>query len=166
MSLSSNSPCNRYTLGKSPVTVDLTLSILFNMSSLSITEDPAPDTFNINAGLFFLFLNVSKKDEYDIEILAQRWGSTPWGYIKDHSEEWGFLEPLLAKQQMSKQPDVWIQITVPNEFQSVGKFNKDIIPFYRYNDVVDIHANTLAILNDLISYTQYAVNNFDIDGGI
>jgi len=64
-----------------------------------------------------------KKDEYDIEILAQRWGSTPWGYIKDHREEWGFLEPLLAKQQMSKQPDVWIQITVPNEFQTVGKFN-------------------------------------------
>jgi hypothetical protein len=67
-----------------------------------------------------------KKDEYDIEILAQRWGSTPWGYIKDHSEEWGFLEPLLAKQQMSKQPDVWIQITVPNEFQSVGKFNMGV----------------------------------------
>jgi len=64
-----------------------------------------------------------KKDEYDIEILAQRWGSTPWGYIKDHSEEWGFLEPLLAKQQMTKQPDLWIQITVPNEFQNVGKFN-------------------------------------------
>ena len=64
-----------------------------------------------------------KKDEYDIEILAQRWGSTPWGYIKDHSEEWGFLQPLLAKEQMKKQPDVWIQITVPNEFQTVGKFN-------------------------------------------
>ena len=64
-----------------------------------------------------------KKDEYDVEVLAQRWGSTPWGYIKDHSEEWGFLEPLLAKQQMTKQPDLWIQITVPNEFQNVGKFN-------------------------------------------
>ena len=64
-----------------------------------------------------------KKDEYDVEILAQRWGSTPWGYIKDHREEWGFLEPLLAKQQMTKQPDLWIQITVPNEFQNVGKFN-------------------------------------------
>ena len=64
-----------------------------------------------------------KKDEYDVEVLAQRWGSTPWGYIKDHSEEWGFLEPLLAKQQMTKLPDLWIQITVPNEFQNVGKFN-------------------------------------------
>lgn len=64
-----------------------------------------------------------KKDEYDIQILPQRWGSTPWGYIKDHEEEWGFLQPLIMKQQMTKQPDVWFQITVPNEFQSVGKFS-------------------------------------------
>ena len=33
-----------------------------------------------------------KKDEYDIEILAQRWGSTPFGFIDDHIEEWGFLK--------------------------------------------------------------------------
>ena len=64
-----------------------------------------------------------KKEEYDIHIISQRWGTTPWGYIKDHYEEWGFLESLLLKEQMAKQPDLFIQITVPNEFQSVGKFN-------------------------------------------
>lgn len=64
-----------------------------------------------------------KKDEYDIHILAQRWGSTPWNYIQDHKEEWDFLQGLIMNQQMTKQPDIWIQITVPNEFQSVGKFN-------------------------------------------
>jgi hypothetical protein len=50
--------------------------------------------------------------------------------------------------------------------ESTGKYNKDVIPFFGKDDAVDIHANTLAILNDLLSYTQYAVNNFDIDGGI
>ena len=64
-----------------------------------------------------------KKDEYDIKIMPQRWGSTPWGYIKDHEEEWGFLNDLLLNGQMQKQPDIWIQITVPNEFQPVGKYN-------------------------------------------
>lgn len=64
-----------------------------------------------------------KKEEYDIQIISQRWGVTPWGYIKDNQEEWGFLEPLLMKGQMTKQPDIFIQITVPNEFQAVGKFN-------------------------------------------
>jgi len=64
-----------------------------------------------------------KKDEYDIKIMPQRWGSTPWGYINDHLEEWGFLNALLLNGQMQKQPEIWIQVTVPNEFQPVGKYN-------------------------------------------
>jgi hypothetical protein len=40
------------------------------------------------------------------------------------------------------------------------------VPFYDTDDTVDIHANTLAILNDLLSYTQYSVQSFDIDGDI
>jgi len=65
-----------------------------------------------------------KGKEWHIEILSQRWGSTPWGYIKDHKESWGFIEPLINKSgQLQKQPDVWMQLTVPNEFQPVGKYN-------------------------------------------
>lgn len=50
--------------------------------------------------------------------------------------------------------------------ESTGVYNKQSIPFYGTDDVVDIHANTLSVLNDLLSYTQYATTNFDIDGGI
>jgi hypothetical protein len=65
-----------------------------------------------------------KKDEWQIEILPQRWGSTPWDYIKENEEDWGFLLPLMNENnQLPQQPDVWIQITVPNEFQPMGKFN-------------------------------------------
>lgn len=65
-----------------------------------------------------------KGSEWQIEIISQRWGSTPWGYIKDHKESWGFLEDLINKTgQLHKQPDVWMQVTVPNEFQPVGKYN-------------------------------------------
>jgi len=65
-----------------------------------------------------------KKDEWDIEILPQRWGSTPWGYISDNEEEWGWVIPLFnTTGQLKKQPDFWCQVTVPNEFQPIGKFN-------------------------------------------
>ena len=63
-------------------------------------------------------------DKYDVKILAQRWGETPWGFIDDNKEEWGFLNNhLFAGQQMPKQPEIWMQITVPNEFQPIGKYN-------------------------------------------
>ena len=65
-----------------------------------------------------------KKDEWEIQILPQRWGSTPWNYINDHEKDWSWINPLINKtSQLQRQPDVWIQITVPNEFQPVGKYN-------------------------------------------
>ncbi len=63
-------------------------------------------------------------DKYDVKVLPQRWGNCPWGFIKDHSE-WEFLTPHLfpVGHQMTTQPDIWAQITVPNEFQPIGKYN-------------------------------------------
>jgi len=64
-------------------------------------------------------------DKYDVKVLPQRWGNTPWGFINDHQEKWGFLQPYLLPvgNQLPKQPEIWAQITVPNEFQPIGKFN-------------------------------------------
>jgi len=64
-------------------------------------------------------------DKYEVKILPQRWGKTSWGFIKDHLEDWGFLQPHLLPvgNPLSKQPEIWAQVTVPNEFQPVGKYN-------------------------------------------
>ena len=64
-----------------------------------------------------------------------------------------------------------IQLTIADKIkqknnESDGIYNKQTIPYYGTDDVVDIHANTLAVINDLLSYTEYAVSNFDIDGVI
>ena len=64
-----------------------------------------------------------KKDEWDIQIIPQRWGNTSWGFLEDFKEEWGWMIPLLLKSPMTRQPDIWFQITVPSEFQAVGKVN-------------------------------------------
>jgi len=66
-----------------------------------------------------------KNNEYDIKILPQRWGNCPWSFIEDHQEEWGFLSHHLLPfgNQLPKQPEIWAQVTVPNEFQPIGKYN-------------------------------------------
>jgi hypothetical protein len=62
-------------------------------------------------------------DKYDVKILPQRWGATPKGFIKNNPE-WEFLiSHILQNNQMPAQPEIWMQITVPNEFQQVGKYN-------------------------------------------
>ena len=64
-------------------------------------------------------------DRYDVKVLPQRWGNTPWGFINDHPEKWGFLAPHLLPMgnQLPAKPKIWAQVTVPNEFQPVGDFN-------------------------------------------
>ena len=59
-----------------------------------------------------------KDNEWNIQILPQVWGNTPWGFLDKN-------DPLRSRfiNNLTQPPDVWIQITVPNEFQKVGKFN-------------------------------------------
>ena len=62
-------------------------------------------------------------DKYDVKIIPQRWGNTAWNFIEEHPE-WSFLNDYILKEpKLNKQPDIWMQITVPNEFQPVGKYN-------------------------------------------
>jgi glycosyltransferase involved in cell wall biosynthesis len=73
---------------------------------------------------FFKALYELKKEEWEFQILSQRWGACPWGYIADNKSEWDWVSPIINKTgQIQRQPDVWIQITVPNEFQPIGKYN-------------------------------------------
>ena len=60
----------------------------------------------------------AKDEEWDIKILPQMWGNTPWGFLDND-------DPLRSRfiNQDAKQPEIWIQITIPSEFQKVGKIN-------------------------------------------
>ena len=64
-----------------------------------------------------------KSDKYDVKILSQRWGSTPYGFLNENNPEEKKMKDSIIPPQLTRQPDVWIQITVPNEFQKLGKFN-------------------------------------------
>ena len=66
---------------------------------------------------------IIESNKYDVKILPQRWGNTPWNFIEEHPE-WQFLrQHILPSPNLDKQPDIWMQITVPNEFQPIGKYN-------------------------------------------
>lgn len=65
-----------------------------------------------------------KTDKYDVKVLPQRWGSTPFGFLQDDNPEHKQIKDCILQQpQLPRQPDVWMQITVPNEFQPIGKYN-------------------------------------------
>ena len=61
-------------------------------------------------------------NKYDVKILSQRWGNTSQGFINNNKEQWEFLNELIIPGLQEK-PDYWCMVTVPNEFQPVGKYN-------------------------------------------
>ena len=90
---------------------------------LCIVSSPV-DTFSgygARSRDFIKSLIKAKGDEWDIKLLSQRWGQTPFGFLNEEiEEEKDLLDRIIP--QMTTQPDAWIQITVPNEFQKVGKY--------------------------------------------
>lgn len=61
--------------------------------------------------------------KYDVKLMSQRWGSTAWGFCNDHPE-WEYLNNYkLPENKLASKPDIWMQITIPNEFQPVGNYN-------------------------------------------
>lgn len=60
---------------------------------------------------------------FDVKIISQRWGNTPMtalDVVNDEFHRW-IVENTI--QTLTEQPDVWIQVTVPNEFRPIGKYN-------------------------------------------
>ena len=67
--------------------------------------------------------SIIETDKYNVKLLSQRWGSTPFRFCENHPE-WKFLlDHTVPNNQLIQQPDIWAQITVPNEFQAIGKYN-------------------------------------------
>jgi len=70
-----------------------------------------------------LIKSIVETDKYNVRLLSQRWGATPFGFCNDNPE-WKFLYDLvLPNNQLTKRPEIWAQVTIPNEFQPVGKYN-------------------------------------------
>lgn len=56
--------------------------------------------------------------EWDVKLVSLPWGHTPMTYPISVD-----LQLRIIPLPLTDQPDLWIQISVPNEFQAVGKYN-------------------------------------------
>lgn len=91
------------------------------MSKLCIISCPAGTFSGYGARARDLVKSIIRQyPDWTVQILDQRWGDTRRTFLKDYPDD-----ELTSRfiTNVTVQPDIWIQITVPNEFQAVGKFN-------------------------------------------
>ena len=61
-------------------------------------------------------------DKYDVKVVPTRWGNTPQDQI-DPTTEFGQKVLSNIVTQLNKKPDIFIQVSVANEFKPVGEYN-------------------------------------------
>ena len=64
-------------------------------------------------------------DTYDVKLWSVRWGSTPMNALSAaNPKDVPIIERVISgPQEVTSQPDVFISITIPIEFEPVGKYN-------------------------------------------
>lgn len=62
-------------------------------------------------------------DKYDVKIVSMPWGATPLDALKSDNEKHQAIEKCIVRQSITTKPDLFIQISVPNEFQPMGKYS-------------------------------------------
>lgn len=61
-------------------------------------------------------------DKYDVKVVPTKWGSTPQDQINPDTEfgQWVLNNVITS---LNRKPDIYIQVTVPNEFRRMGDYN-------------------------------------------
>lgn len=62
-------------------------------------------------------------DLYDVKLVSLPWGATPMNALEPGRDDALISRIVANPQQIPRQPELFVQISVPNEFQPLGKFN-------------------------------------------
>ena len=70
-------------------------------------------------------LSIIKMDKYDLHINDVPWGACPRTELKETSESNNnkISDCLLLRKPLTQQPDIYIDLRIPNEYEQHGKFN-------------------------------------------
>ena len=69
-----------------------------------------------------LLHSLYKLDKFEIKVISTRWGNTPMDALNyDKPFHKWVVDNIIPR--VEQKPDIYIQVTVPNEFQPVGHYN-------------------------------------------
>jgi glycosyltransferase involved in cell wall biosynthesis len=69
-----------------------------------------------------LLHSLYKLDKFEIKVISTRWGNTPMDALNYDNPFHKFVVDSIIPQ-ITEKPDIYIQVTVPNEFQPMGFYN-------------------------------------------
>jgi glycosyltransferase involved in cell wall biosynthesis len=62
-------------------------------------------------------------DKFDVLVHSVNWGDTPMNALDENNPKDKMILDRFIKGPVNKQPELFVSITVPNEFEPLGKYN-------------------------------------------
>ena len=94
------------------------------MKKLMLICAPVTSRSGYGAHARDLVLSFLKHDKYDIHIIDVSWGDCPRNALDiNKKNDKNISDCILSEPTLPKQPDVYVDIRIPNEFETLGKFN-------------------------------------------
>jgi len=94
------------------------------MRPLVLVTGPAATRSGYGAHTRDLVRALHAMDKFDIKINALRWGNTPWNALNGQDpKDKIIIDRIMKGSELPRQPDIHFQVSVPNEFTPLAKYN-------------------------------------------
>ena len=107
-----------------------------------------------------LVTSLIRADKYEIQIISLPWGSTPTNALKDNNPDHVEIMKRIATQNINRKPDVFIQVSVPNEFKPGGKYNIGVTAGIETNQVSSEFLDGANRMDLLITTSEHSKDGF------
>jgi len=62
-------------------------------------------------------------DKFDVKVISVNWGETPMNALDETNPKDKMILDRVLTVPLTRQPDLFVSITIPSEFEPVGKYN-------------------------------------------
>ena len=130
------------------------------MKPLIVVQGPVATRSGYGNHTRDLVTSLIRANKYDIQIISLPWGSTPSDGLKPENPDHLEIIKCIAPGQINRKPDVFIQVSVPNEFQPHGTFNIGVTAGIETNQVSAEFLQGCNKMDLIITTSQHSKDGF------
>ena len=94
------------------------------MKPLTLITGPVATRSGYGSHTRDLVRSLIAMDKFDIHINSLRWGSTSMNALDEsNASDKQIIDKIMTTNELPRQPELHIQVSVPNEFTPIGKYN-------------------------------------------
>ena len=101
-------------------------------------------------------------NKFDICVVDTKWGDTPRNFLKPekNKDHKAIDKRILKELSLPNQPDIYIDIRIPNEFETFGKFNIGITAGIETNAVSQAWIESVNRVDLVIVPSEHSKSGF------